>query len=243
MLDVFGMGGNARGDAGRHLVICGDCRQILDDLSAFDAIVTDPPWGVRHLHSGRGRPPTGRRAGRRHAATIKGDDRPFDPGPWLSRPCLFVGARHFRERLPDGGSWLVWDKREGGRLRDSFRNEESIWCSLAGIDPSTIHYMWKGVMCRKCGEDNGKRYHPTAKPIGLMRQCIRRMGLPPGSLILDPYAGAGSTIIAALEEGHRAIGIEIDPEYCASARRHIAEHKWPSRDATGGRGGVVPPGR
>jgi site-specific DNA-methyltransferase (adenine-specific)/modification methylase len=122
-------------DAGRHLLIRGDCWEILGDLSAFDAVITDPPWGVQFLHSGRGRPPTGRRAGRRHAATINGDDRPFDPGPWLSRPCLFVGADHFRERLPDGGTWLVWDKLDGGRLRDSFGDEEAIWCSLGGIDP------------------------------------------------------------------------------------------------------------
>ena len=54
-----------------------------------------------------------------------------------------------------------------------------------------------------------------------MRWCIRLMGLPPNSLILDPYMGSGTTLIAALAEGHRAIGVEIDPRYCAIARRRI----------------------
>jgi DNA modification methylase len=142
----------------------------------------------------------------------------------VGRPCLFLGASHFARRLPEGGSWLVWDKTEGGKgPKDTFVDAEFAWCSIPGIKRNILHHLGKGVCSRKQGEDNVRRYHPTQKPIGLMRWCIRLMGLPPDSLVLDPYMGGGSTIIAALLEGHRAIGIEIDPNYCEIARHRLAK--------------------
>jgi site-specific DNA-methyltransferase (adenine-specific)/modification methylase len=226
-------------DTDRYLLVCGDSRKILGDLSAFDAVITDPPRGVQFLHSGRGRPPTGRKAGRRHAAVIAGDHEPFDPAPWLVRPWLFWGATHFANKLPGYGSWLVWDKTEGGHgPRDSFVDAEFAWCSIPGLERNIFPYLWKGVACRKTGERNGQRFHPAQKPIALMRWCIRLLDLPPGSLILDPYMGAGSTVIAALLEGHRAIGVEIDPRHCETARRRMAVRQdqpraideWEGRD-------------
>ena len=92
--------------------------------------------------------------------------------------------------------------------------------------------------------------------LGCVQRADHLMGLPPDSLILDPYMGVGSTIIAALDEGHRAIGIEIDRGYCEVARRRIDARPRPPLGAvatgdrfsrpiasTWGRGGVVPPGR
>jgi len=49
-----------------------------------------------------------------------------------------------------------------------------------------------------------------------------RLVTPPGGLVLDPFAGSGSTGIAALAEGFRFIGIEISPEYATIAKRRIA---------------------
>jgi DNA modification methylase len=109
---------------------------------------------------------------------------------------------------------LCWDKTEGGKgPKDSFVDGEFAWCSIGGIKRNIIPCLYKGVVCRKRGEDNGRRYTPLQKPIDLMRQCIDLMGLAPGALILDPYMGGGATIIAALELGYRAIGIEIVPSY------------------------------
>jgi DNA modification methylase len=65
------------------------------------------------------------------------------------------------------------------------------------------------------GEKTG---HPNQKPIPLMRWIVSKL---PGRVILDPFAGSGTTLLAALEEGRQAIGIEIDPEYHAIARRRI----------------------
>jgi DNA modification methylase len=68
-----------------------------------------------------------------------------------------------------------------------------------------------------------RRVHPTQKPIGLMRWCIERLRLPPGSLILDPYAGSGTTALAALQLGMRCLLLECDPGHAATARRRVAE--------------------
>jgi DNA modification methylase len=64
--------------------------------------------------------------------------------------------------------------------------------------------------------------HPTVKPIDLMRYLCR-MVTPPGGVVLDPFAGSGSTLLAARREGFRAIGIELNPEYCQIIRSRLGE--------------------
>jgi site-specific DNA-methyltransferase (adenine-specific) len=59
--------------------------------------------------------------------------------------------------------------------------------------------------------------HPTVKSIALMRHLIRLIAAP-GSLILDPFTGSGSTAVAAIEEGCRFVGIEQDPQHAETAR-------------------------
>ena len=59
--------------------------------------------------------------------------------------------------------------------------------------------------------------HPTVKSVALMRHLIRLVAAP-GSLILDPFTGSGSTAVAALQEGCRFVGIEQDPQHVETAR-------------------------
>jgi hypothetical protein len=68
------------------------------------------------------------------------------------------------------------------------------------------------------GEGN---VHPTVKPLALMRYLCRLI-TPPGGLVLDPFAGSGSTLIAAVAEGFEAVGIEKDPTYAEIARQRLA---------------------
>lgn len=63
--------------------------------------------------------------------------------------------------------------------------------------------------------------HPTVKPLALMRYLCRLI-TPPGGLVLDPFAGSGSTLIAATEEGFEAIGIEKEEAYAEIARQRLA---------------------
>lgn len=62
--------------------------------------------------------------------------------------------------------------------------------------------------------------HPTVKNTALMAWLCRLI-TPPGGAVLDPFAGSGSTLVAAVREGFRCIGIEQSPEYCDIARKRL----------------------
>ena len=69
---------------------------------------------------------------------------------------------------------------------------------------------------------NQKFNHPGTFPLDLPRWCIALHGKA-NPIVLDPFAGTGTTLIAALEASGTAIGIELDPSYCAIANQRIAE--------------------
>jgi len=71
------------------------------------------------------------------------------------------------------------------------------------------------------GKTLRQNHHPTVKPTDLMRYLCRLV-TPKGGVVLDPFMGSGSTLKAAELEGFGAIGIELDPDYIAIARRRIA---------------------
>ena len=77
--------------------------------------------------------------------------------------------------------------------------------------------------CAKAGKaDRRGSKHPTVKPQALMRWCVRLV-TPPGGVVLDPFAGSGSTAWAAHAEGCSAIAIEREAEFAADIRRGISE--------------------
>ena len=67
--------------------------------------------------------------------------------------------------------------------------------------------------------------HPTVKPLALMEYLCRLTKTPTGGLVLDCFAGSGSTCVACINEGRDYIGIEKDPEYAEIARRRIKQAK------------------
>lgn len=69
-----------------------------------------------------------------------------------------------------------------------------------------------------------RNFHPTVKPIALMRWLVRLI-TPPGGVVLDPFAGSGTTVCAAALEGLNGVGIEQDAEHCEIARARIAHWK------------------
>ncbi|MGB9848838.1 MAG: DNA methyltransferase [Moorellaceae bacterium] len=113
--------------------------------------------------------------------------------------------------------------------------------------------------CRDCGrvlppgELAGHRtqghsavIHPTQKPLQLMRWLIRLV-TPPGGLVLDPFAGSGTTLVAALLEGFGCVGVEREKEYAAIAAGRLkaaagADGGNPAPDAGAGAGICVPGG-
>jgi site-specific DNA-methyltransferase (adenine-specific) len=67
-------------------------------------------------------------------------------------------------------------------------------------------------------------HHPTVKPIDLMAYLCRLI-TPPSGVVLDPFMGSGSTGVAALREGFKFIGIELNPEYAEIARKRIENER------------------
>lgn len=194
----------------------GDCRELLPVLDA-DVIVTDPPYGIR-WDVGRGnRHHRGAWRDARGMAfpDIIGDDESFDPALLLSLglPTVLFGANHYADRLPPSPSWLVWDKR----LRNGFHNDQAD-CELAWTNLGGPARMFRKMANGSPGfaEDRvgGYRPHPTTKPLDVMRWVISRCPL---GTVLDPYAGSGSTLVAAKAVGRPSVGVEIEERYCEVA--------------------------
>ena len=209
------------GDAALYLC---DYLELLHDLVA-DAVISDPPYGINYTRSGGERRFS--KVGQTKASKargvppIVGDAAPFDPTHLLRFDNLLLwGADHYRERLPNGGRFLAWDKLDGMEPWDSFSDVEFAWHSKAAA--SRIFGMkWKGIACDKRGESNGVREHPTQKPVALMIWSIQQAGTP--RRVLDPYMGSGTTGVAAARLGCEFIGIEIAPRWFEIACRRIDE--------------------
>lgn len=216
---------------GRVVLYCGDCREIMPGIE-FDAIVSDPTYGIGYKHSG-GQGSSGIMAQAR-ADRIIGDDKPFDPTHLLypngecgdiskQRPIALMGANHFARRLPEKGQWLVWDKSCGQGAAASFVDAEFAWMNRRNARCIYRHF-WMGAFRSNKGQDartEKKRRHVSEKPVGLMAWLMEVARIGIGKTILDPYMGSGTTGVAALRTGRKFIGIEIDPAHFVVARDRI----------------------
>jgi site-specific DNA-methyltransferase (adenine-specific) len=209
-------------------IIEGDCLDVLPTLEAVAAIVTDPPYGIRYSPGDGGSPWTGGVKTFAGADLIRGDDRPFDPAHLLAKdvPTILWGANHYADKLPPRASWLIWDKRDGSTSND-FADCEMAWMS-SGSPARLFSHRWQGAF--RDSERGVKRVHPTQKPVRLMIWCLKQLVLPAGSLVLDPYAGSGTTAVACLKAGLRCIVIEKDPRYIEVIRRRLRDAATPLFD-------------
>jgi site-specific DNA-methyltransferase (adenine-specific) len=206
------------GDATLYL---GDCLEILPTLGPVDAVVTDPPYGIglnadysRFSDSKNG--VRGYQHLRKTHDSVVGDDSPFDPSPWLRFDRVILwGANNFHNRLPETGTWLIWDKRaDNGHAM--LADAEIGWLSL-GRMTRIFDHCWHGFAR---ASENSEHYHPTQKPVALMEWCLRF--LSDAGTILDPFMGAGTTGVACARLGRKFIGIEIEPKYFDIACERIA---------------------
>lgn len=197
----------------------GDCLEVLPTLGRFDAVVTDPPYGIAFVHGDGGMGiGAGKYRSRLNNLPIAGDDKPFDPVPLLPLAGVVIlwGANHYADRLPPSPAWLIWDKRAASQHTNDFADCELAWSSRKAV-ARVFRHQWDGMM--KASERGVERVHPTQKPVELMKWCLEQ--IPDCLSICDPYCGSASTGVAAVKLGRKFTGIEIDPGYFDIACRRI----------------------
>jgi len=152
--------------------------------------------------------------GGRSLPRVHGDSEPFDATRWLDAPCILWGMNHFPQALKPGCA-LVWIKRGDAAFGQFLSDAEIAWCSEG-----------RGVYCYVDTKHaiSCQRVHPTEKPVGLMEWCIRRF---PEGVILDPFMGSGTTLVAAKRLGRKAIGIELEEKYCEIAAKRLSQGALP----------------
>lgn len=219
-----------RVEIGPCVLYLADCLEMLaaGAIPADGAIVTDPPYGIGYQHGGGGMSGWAFAKARSGAASrIIGDDRVYDPTPWLDYArgqakrrgnakvemplsIALCGADNYASRIPDRvGCYLAWDKACGGGPADSFTDLELVWIGTRNARRIYRH-RWKGRM--RAGDAN-PRLHVSQKPVGLMRWLMETARVPIERLIIDPYMGSGTTGVACLQTGRRFLGIEIAEEH------------------------------
>ena len=183
-------------------VVCGDCLELMKAIpdGAVDAVITDPPYGI-----GIAANPF-----RQKFEASDWDDEPateqhFDELRRVSKQQIVWGGNYFP--LPPSQGFLIWDK---GQV-ESF---SSAMCEQAWMSQQRPAKMFRLFA------PSFSKEHPTQKPEPLMQWCIQQAGMP--ETILDPFAGSGTTGVAAAKLGRHYLLFEISEEYCRIARERIA---------------------
>jgi site-specific DNA-methyltransferase (adenine-specific)/modification methylase len=191
----------------------GDMLRVLPTLGRFDAIVTDPPYGIGEDAARVAS--RGKLAAPKDYGEFDWDKSPATPEQIeLIRSCsryqIIFGGNYFE--LGPTSCWLIWDKQNGD---NDFADCELAWTNLPKA-VRRIYWRWNG-MIRKGHEE---RFHPTQKPEGVMSWTLTH--IPDAASVCDPFMGSGTTGVAAVRAGRKFSGIERDERYFDVACRRIA---------------------
>ena len=192
----------------------GDCMDVLPTLPKVDAVITDPPYGINENHkkvASRGKLAAARDYGEFDWDKAPPDSSLIEAIRSSSQWQAFFGGNYFE--LPPTSCWLVWDKLNGD---NDFADCELAWTNWPKA-VRRLQWRWNG-MIRQGNED---RFHPTQKPLAVMKWVIELC--PKADQILDPFMGSGTTGVAAVQMGRRFIGIEREPKYFDIACKRIED--------------------
>jgi site-specific DNA-methyltransferase (adenine-specific)/modification methylase len=207
------------GDATLYL---GDCMDILPTLDKVDAVITDPPYGIGE--SSKKVESRQRKIGGNSKAMA--DQRDYGDFEWDKSPPsnelielirtkgnhqAFFGGNYFA--LPPTSCWLIWDKLNGD---NDFADCELCWTNWHKA-VRRLQWRWNGMI----RQGNEERYHPTQKPLEVMKWVITLC--PKSETILDPFMGSGTTGVAAIQMGRKFIGLEREQKYFDIACKRIEQ--------------------
>ena len=213
----------------------GDCREVLARMAdqSVAAVLTDPPYterthGMAKSNKGKGH---GVRAVTFDAMTesdlssVLSECARVSRG-WVVATVAYQHAFAFDETPPTGLRCLrlgVWVKTNPMPQISADRPGQG-WESIAYMHRDDVKPSWNGggkagnyITTVQQGEG-----HPTAKPLSMLSDWVRNF-TQPGDLVLDPFAGSGTTLRAALDEGRKAIGVELDERYCEVIAKRLAQ--------------------
>lgn len=202
----------------------GDCLEHPEWWTPADVLITDPPYGIEWSPKVGGYRGAGSQQICGHIAGDEGvASRDAALTCWGDRPAMIFGS--WRPPMPDGVRHrLIWHKRgmapgpanapfqtqdeEIYVLGDGWRSTSPPLRSVIATDEP------RSVAVARAG-------HPTPKPVGLMTVLLSRA--QPEWSIADPFAGSGSTLVAAKALGRRAVGVELEEKYCEIAARRLSQ--------------------
>ena len=186
----------------------GDFRETLKDLENVDAIITDPPYGKDYL-------------------PLLGDLAAWADNVLKKNGVLAVlfGQTHLSEayRLLDVGRpyrWTMAYLTPGPGYVSHARKVQSQWkpVLIYGDGPRFSDV----INSQAIGGGVGKTHHEWEQSLGAFQEIIERLTAP-GDLVVDPFAGAGTTLLAALSCGRGAIGAEISKEHYETAKTRLGK--------------------
>jgi len=199
---------------GNHKIMCGDAYNNKDVAALMDgekvtALISDPPYGIEYKpdwNKWDGSPST--------FSTVTGDDKRFDPHPFLSYPVVALfGANYFSDLLPIGG-WICWDKRTDSSKDEMFGSAfELAWYRSKHTTRKSlmIRILHGGVVNADSKDGNNqKRFVATQKPVLLIETILDRI-TSRQDIIYDPFIGSGSTLLACENKGRKSYAMDIEP--------------------------------
>ncbi len=196
-----------------HEIIHGDCLEIMKGMAdkCVDLVLTDPPYGISYNNN---------KLNRKSNATysdIANDNGELDYKSLIQelmrigKRVVIFGAINFFKDLPYKGIWICWDKRTKEEADGLFGSPfELAWCDKIGGYDKIYRIMHGGVINNDGA--SSPRFHPTQKPIQLMQRIMQDFSKE-GDLILDPFAGSCTTLIACKQLNRRCICIEKEEDY------------------------------
>jgi site-specific DNA-methyltransferase (adenine-specific) len=239
-------------------IIRGDTLRVLREFpdAVFGGIITDPPYASGAADQNARQKTTSQK----YTSVKSGNPLPDFEGDskdqrswtdwmteWLqearrcSQPgapiCMFIDWRQLPS-MTDALQWagwtwrgvLVWDKTNSRPQRGRFRQQAEfiVWGSNGAMPTGRNAPVLPGVF-RRAMPPFARRIHQTEKPLEVMRDIVKIV--EPGNIILDPFAGAGTTVLAAKLEGYPAVGIELSDHYAEAAAKRVDGYAAPEPDA------------
>jgi site-specific DNA-methyltransferase (adenine-specific) len=198
-------------DDGVCTIYHGDCREILPALAPTDpvSLLTDPPYGADKAEWDGAFADYWYDEAARLASVVG-----LIPGIVNLPHCpTAIGAMTYR--------WTLVAYLVNGMTRGALGFGNYIPCLVYAAEDIKLYRAASDVHRIPVGRHD-KPDPPSPKPLSVMRWLVDRLA-PDGHVVIDPFAGSGTTLVAAREVGRRAIGIEVEERYCEIAAKRLAQ--------------------